>query len=84
MLQRSVDEAINALDLILLGHHRDVVLDGVGNPVALVAGVRDALVVIPVILVWQGLVQAVVEVLVVGEDDMATNIVELNCRRLVV
>lgn len=32
---------------------------------------------IPVIILWQSLVDAVVEVLVVGEDDVATNIVEL-------
>lgn len=32
---------------------------------------------VPVILLGKGLVNAVVEVLVVGEDDMATDIVEL-------
>jgi hypothetical protein len=31
----------------------------------------------PVILLGEGLVEAVVEVLVVGEDDVATDIVEL-------
>jgi hypothetical protein len=32
---------------------------------------------VPVIILGEGLVDAVVEVLVVGEDDMATDIVEL-------
>jgi len=32
----------------------------------------------PVVIVGEGLVDAVVEVLVVGEDDMATNVVELG------
>jgi ABC-type hemin transport system substrate-binding protein len=34
-------------------------------------------VLVPVIFLGQGLVNAVVEVLVVGEDDVAANIVEL-------
>jgi len=38
-------------------------------------------VLVPVRLVGQGFVDAVVEVLVVGEDDMAANIVELDARR---
>lgn len=40
---------------------------------------------VPVIVLGEGLVQAVVEVLVVGEDDMATDVVQLkrdsNCQR---
>jgi hypothetical protein len=32
---------------------------------------------VPVILLGQGFVDAVVEVLVVGEDDVAANVVEL-------
>ena len=32
----------------------------------------------PVVLVWKGLVNAVVEVFVVGEDNVATDIVELH------
>ena len=77
-LQRSVDEAIHTLDLVLLGQHGDVVLEGVGDPEAIVANVGDTLVGEPVILLGQSLVDAVVEVLVVGEDDMATNVVELQ------
>jgi len=45
---------------------------------ALAADVGDALVGEPVIFLGQGLVDAVVKVLVVGEDDMATNVVELE------
>jgi hypothetical protein len=44
----------------------------------LAADVGDALVGEPVGLVGQGLVDAVVEVLVVGEDNVAADIVELG------
>jgi hypothetical protein len=44
----------------------------------LAADIRDALVGEPVVVVGQGLVDAVVEVLVVGEDDMAADVVELR------
>jgi hypothetical protein len=33
---------------------------------------------VPILLSWQGLVNAIVEVFVVGKDDMATNIIELK------
>jgi hypothetical protein len=45
---------------------------------ALAADVGDTLVGEPVVIVGEGLVDAVVEVLVVGEDDMATDVVELG------
>jgi hypothetical protein len=45
---------------------------------ALAADVRDTLVGVPVFLARQRLVDAVIKVLVVGEDDMATDIVELS------
>jgi hypothetical protein len=45
---------------------------------ALAADVGDALMCEPVIVVGERLVNAVVEVLVVGEDDMATDVVELQ------
>jgi len=32
---------------------------------------------VPIVHLWQSLVDAVIEVFVVGEDDMAANIVEL-------
>jgi hypothetical protein len=47
----------------------------------LAANVGDALVGEPVVVVGQSLVDAVVEVLVVGEDDVATNVVELEWRQ---
>jgi hypothetical protein len=34
---------------------------------------------IPVVFAREGLVDAVVEVLVVGEDDVTADIVQLNC-----
>lgn len=76
-LQRSVDQTIEGRNLVLLGQHRDVVLERVRDPEALVANVGDALMVVPVVLLGQGLVEAVVEVLVVGEDNVAANIVQL-------
>lgn len=77
VLQSSIDQALQRSDLVLLGQHGDVVLEGVGDPEALVANVGDTLVLVPVIILGESLVDAVVEVLVVGEDDVATNIVEL-------
>src|SRR5690606_24656026 len=72
-----IDKTLDALDLVLLGQHRDVILEWVRDPEALVPDVRDALVVVPVILLGKGLVEAVVEVLVMREDNVATNIVKL-------
>lgn len=77
VLQGSVNHAINALDLLLLGKHGDVVLEGVGNPLVLAADVGDTLVAVPVIVVGKSLVDAVIEVLVVREDDVTTDIVKL-------
>lgn len=77
-LQGSIDKTVNGGNLVLLGQNGDVVLEGVGDPEALVADVGDTLVVVPVILLGQSLVEDVVEVLVVREDDVATNIVELS------
>jgi hypothetical protein len=45
---------------------------------ALAADVGDTLVGEPVVVVGKGLIDAIVEVLVVGEDDMATDVVELG------
>lgn len=78
MLKSSVDHALQTSDLVLLGEHGDVVLEGVGNPEALVADVGDSLVDEPVVVLGESLVQAVVEVLVVGEDDMTANVVQLK------
>ena len=77
-VQGSIDDSINALDLVILGQHGDVVLERVRNPEALVADVGDTLMRIPVIIVGQSLVEAVVKVLVVGEDNVATDIVQLQ------
>ncbi len=77
-LERGVNEALDGLDLVLLGQHGDVVLEGIRNPLALVADVGDALVSVPIVVLGEGLVDAVVKVLVVGEDDVATDVVELR------
>ena len=76
-LESGVNHAVHALDLLFLGQHGDVVLERVRDPEVLAADVRDSLVGVPIRLFWQGLVDAVVKVLVVGEDDMAADIVEL-------
>ena len=79
-LEGGVDEVRETLGLVLLGQNGDVVLEGVGNPEALVTNVGDTLVGEPVILLGKSLVDAVVEVLVVREDDVTTDIVELYSR----
>ena len=77
-LKGGIDHAVNALHLLLLGKHGNVVLEGVGNPLLLAADVGDTLVGEPVLILGEGLVDAVVEVLVVGEDNVATDIVQLS------
>jgi hypothetical protein len=76
-LQGRVNQTVHAQDLVVLGQHGDVVLERVRNPEALVAHIRDTLVCEPVVILGERLVDNVVEVLVVGEDDVAANIVEL-------
>jgi hypothetical protein len=53
-------------------------LEGVRDPEALVANIGNSLVSVPVIVLGESLVDAVVEVLVVGEDNVATDIVQLE------
>lgn len=77
-LERGVNETVDGLDLVLLGKHGDVVLEGVGNPLALEADVGDTLVGVPIVVLGEGLVDAVVKVLVVGENDVAADVVELR------
>jgi hypothetical protein len=80
-LESRVDDTLNTVDLVFLGEHGDVVLEGIRNPEALVANVGDSLVGVPVIILGESLVDTVVEVLVVGEDNVATDVVELeNCK----
>ena len=72
-----VNQAIDTLDLVLLGQHGYVVLEGIWNPLALATDVGDALVAVPVVILGESLVDAVVEVFVVGEDDVTADVVEL-------
>ncbi|KAI6762824.1 hypothetical protein HG530_008804 [Fusarium avenaceum] len=89
-LESGVDDTLDTLDLVLLGKHGDVVLERVRDPEALVANVGDSLVSVPVIILGESLVDAVVEVLVVRKDNVATDIVQLEessgqllfCRRM--
>lgn len=75
--QCSVNHAVNALNLVLRWQHRDVVLEWVWNPEVLASYIRNALVGVPIILLRQRLVDTIIEVFVVREDNVATNIVEL-------
>lgn len=77
-LECGVNQAVDTLGLVVLVQDGQVVLEWVGDPVALAADIGHTLVGEPVVIVGEGLVDAVVEVLVVGEDDMATNVVELG------
>ena len=76
-LERGVDQSLQAGDLVILGQHGDVVLERVRHPQTLIADVGDTLVGVPVVGLREGLIDAVVEVLVVGEDDVPTDIVKL-------
>ena len=76
VLKSGIDHALNALDLILIGQHGDVVLERIGDPETLVAHIGNALMCVPIIFLGKSLVNAVVEVLVVREDNVATDIVE--------
>lgn len=75
--QSSVDHTLNAANLLLLGKHGDVVLERVGDPLALATDVGDTLVSVPVVGLGESLINAVVEVLVVREDNVTTDIVQL-------
>lgn len=75
--QSSVDHTLNAANLLLLGKHGDVVLERVGNPLALATDVGDTLVSVPVVGLGESLVNAVVEVLVMRENNVTTDIVQL-------
>ena len=76
-LLRRINQTLNGCNLVLLGQHRDVVLERIRDPETLVADVGDTLVGIPVIVLRECLIDAIVEVLVVGEADVTTDIVEL-------
>lgn len=76
-----INDSIDAQDLVVLRQHRDVVLEWIGYPVAFISHIRNALMCIPIILFWQCLVNAVIEVFVVGEDDMPSDVVELRMYR---
>jgi hypothetical protein len=77
-LECGVNQAVDTLGLVVLVQHGQVVLEWVGDPLTLAADVGHTLVGEPVVVVGEGLVDAVVEVFVVGEDDMATDVVELG------
>lgn len=77
-LEGGVDQSVEALELVGFLEDGDVVLERVWDPSSLEADVRDALVGVPVVLCGECLVDAVVEVLVVGEDDVSADVEELE------
>ena len=77
-LQGSVNQTTNAFDLLLLWQDRNVVLERVGNPAALIADIGDTLVLVPVLGLGKGFIEAIVEILVVGENNMSTDIKQLH------
>lgn len=80
--QGCVDHAVHTIDLFLLGQHRDVVLEGVWNPEIFAADVGNSLVGVPVLLFRQCLVDAVIEVAVMGEYDVSADVVQLERRSI--
>lgn len=70
--------------MIVLIKPADVVLERVLDPAVLKANIADALVCVPVVRLGQSFVNAVVEVFVVGEDDVATDIIKLRLSAIVV
>ena len=63
--ERSVNQTVHALDLVLSWKRRDIVLEWIWYPKTLESDIGDALVGIPVISIGECFVYAVVEVLVV-------------------
>lgn len=72
--ESSVNETAQTFCLFLLRKYRNVILEWVRNPDVLVTDVGDSLMFVPVRGFGEGLVQAVVEVLVMGEDDVSANV----------
>ena len=70
--------AVHALDLLFFGQHRDIILERVRDPQIFTPHIGDTLVCKPIRLFRQSFVDAVIKVLVMGEDDMAANIVKLS------
>ena len=75
--KRGVNYTVHALYLFVCVEHGNVVLERVGDPLAAETHVGDALVLEPVFVLWEGFVEDVVKVLVVGEDDVAADVKEL-------
>jgi hypothetical protein len=76
-IESCVDERAEAFCLLLLGQHGNVVLERVRNPNALVANIRDSLVFEPIGRFGKGFVEDIVEVFVVGEDDVSADVEQL-------
>lgn len=77
-LKSGFQQTLHALCLFLSREDSDVVLEWVRNPSVVKADVRNTLVLVPVILLGKSLENNIIEVLVVGEDDMSAYIVQLE------
>lgn len=76
--KRGIYQTLDTSCLLLFRQNGDVILERVWYPLALIADIRDPLVRIPVGRLWEGFVDAIVEVLVVREDDVSSNIKQLR------
>lgn len=75
--QCCINHTIHAVDLLLLWQHGYVVLERVWYPKILATNVGNTLMCVPIIWLGQRLINAIVEVFVVGEDDVPADIVKL-------
>lgn len=75
-IQGRINQTADRFDLILLIKHGNVVLERIGHPAVLVVRVGNTLVFIPVLVSGEGFLEAVVEIFVMGEDDMASYVEE--------
>lgn len=76
-LERGINQALQTLDLFLGLERGNVVLERIWHPFVIEAHVAHALVLVPLLLVGETFVEDVVKVLVMGKDDMTTNVEQL-------
>lgn len=79
--QSSINHALNAANLFMLGKHGDIVLERIRNPLALATNVGDTLVSVPVVRLGKSFINAVIKVFVVREDNVTANVVQLSSVR---
>jgi hypothetical protein len=73
--QCRINHSVHTLDLVFFRQHRNVVLERIWNPEILASYVGYPLMCVPVFVFRKGFIDAVVEVFVVREDNVAADIV---------